>query len=64
MGFPASSTHWPAEYREDPTAIVVRTRKSRITIPLDIEWELTRQRNLAANNIRIRVDTRSNREIR
>ena len=55
-----SSTDYVKDYYDDPTAIVVRIHRDRITIPLDIDWENRRQYNLAFNKVRIKVDTRCN----
>ncbi|MEW6137079.1 MAG: hypothetical protein AB1733_02530 [Thermodesulfobacteriota bacterium] len=33
-------------------ALVIVTRKNKITVPIDVNWELQRERNLRANKVR------------
>ena len=42
---------------DDLYAFTVRTRKDRITVTMNIDWELRRHRNLWANGVRVMADT-------
>jgi hypothetical protein len=46
-----------AAWIEEVMAIKVLTSYNRITIPIDIEWELTRQENLKANGYIPKINT-------
>ncbi|AFM27257.1 hypothetical protein [Desulfomonile tiedjei] len=38
-------------------AFTVTTRKDRIAVPLDVNWEIQRAKNLIANNVHLAVET-------
>ena len=38
-------------------ALVVITRENGVTVPVDVNWEIQRAKNLAANKVRVTSDT-------